>query len=63
MFSTRLSLLFVAALPGNQVSNSRSQEASVAGTDTIRVILLKIRTHGQTNKRTNTSLFDSVALT
>ena len=44
MFSIRLSLLFVAALPGNHVSNSRSQEASVPGADTIRVILLKIRT-------------------
>ena len=50
MFSTRLSLLFVAALPGNHVSNSRSQEASVPGADTIRVILLKIRTDKRTHK-------------
>ena len=59
MSSIRLSLLFVADLLEKHVSNTRSQEGSVAGEDTIRVISLKIRTH----KRTNTSLFDSVALT
>ena len=62
MSSIRLSLLFVADLPGNHVSNTRSQEASEAGADTLRVILLKIRTTNN-KQQTNTSLFDSVALT
>ena len=48
-FSIRLRCLFVAALPRNHVSNTRSQEASVPGADTIRVILQKIRTNGQTD--------------
>ena len=63
MSSIRLSLLFVTDLPGKYVSKTRSQEASVPGADTIRVISLKIRTDGRTHKQTHTSLFDSVALT
>ena len=43
MSSIRLSLLFVANILGNHVSKARSQEASVAGEDTLQVILLKIR--------------------